>query len=210
MEHECKAILKDIGVPTTNCLVAQSEEEAIRISDAIGYPVVLKILSPEVIHKSDAGGVKLNLGKEEVREAYNELVARFEGYNIIGVAVQEMADPGLEVIVGVTRDATFGPVLMFGLGGVFVEVLHDVAFRVIPVTEEDTEEMIHEIKGYPLLEGYKGNGADTPSLKEILLKVSHLVTAYPAIKEVDLNPVFAYPRGSLVVDARMILEDEGG
>jgi acyl-CoA synthetase (NDP forming) len=205
LEHECKVILKHIGVPTTSCLVAQSEEEAIRMSDTIGYPVVLKILSPEVIHKSDAGGVKLDLGIGEVREAYNELLAAFRGRNIIGVSVQEMAEPGLEVIVGVTRDATFGPVLMFGLGGVFVEVLHDVAFRVIPVTEEDAEEMIQEIKGYPLLKGYRGNAADIPSLKQILLKASDLVTAYPAIKEVDLNPIFAYSKGSLVVDARMIL-----
>ncbi|HID87901.1 MAG TPA: acetyl-CoA synthetase [Anaerolineae bacterium] len=158
LEHESKAILKQIGVPTTSCLVAQSEEEAIRMSDAIGYPVVLKILSPEVIHKSDAGGVKLNVGKGEVGNAYKELVARFEGRHVIGVAVQEMARPGQEVIIGVTRDATFGPVLMFGLGGVFVEALRDVAFRVIPVTEEDAEEMIREIQGYPLLKGYRGQG----------------------------------------------------
>ncbi len=211
LEHECKAILRDIGVPTTNCLVAKSEEEAVSMSEAIGYPVVLKILSPEIIHKSDAGGVKLNLGREEVRGAYNELVARFKDRHVIGVSVQEMAKPGLEVIVGATRDATFGPVLMFGLGGVFVEVLKDVSFRVIPVTEGDAQEMMEEIRGYQLLQGYGqsayGQSADVASLRDILLKVSDLVTAYPAIKEVDLNPVFAYPDGSLVVDARMILEE---
>jgi acyl-CoA synthetase (NDP forming) len=207
LENECKAILRSIGVPTTNCLVAKSEEEALRMSKAIGYPVVLKILSPEVIHKSDAGGVKLNLGRGEVKRAYNELVARFKDRKVIGVSVQEMAKPGLEVTVGATRDAVFGPVLMFGLGGVFVEALKDVSFRVIPVTERDAQEMMEEIKGYKLLQGYRGCSADLASLREILLKVSGLVTTYPAIKEVDLNPVFAYPEGSLVVDARMILEE---
>jgi len=147
MEHECKAILRDIGVPTTTWLVAKSEEEAVAMSEAMGYPVALKILSPEIIHKSDAGGVKLKLGREEVRAAYNELVARFKGRHVVGVSVQEMAKPGLEVIVGATRDVTFGPVLMFGLGGVFVEVLKDVAFRVIPTTEGDAQEMMEEIKG---------------------------------------------------------------
>ena len=224
LEHECKAILRDIGVPTTNWLVAKSEEEAVSMSEAIGYPVVLKILSPEIIHKSDAGGVKLNLDKEGMRGAYNELVTRFKDCDVIGVSVQEMAKPGLEVIVGATRDATFGSVLMFGLGGVFVEVLKDVSFRVIPVTERDAQEMMEEIKGYQLLQGYRANQrisgsanqrigelggrgrpVDVASLRGILLKVSNLVTAYPAIKEVDLNPVFVYPQGSLVVDARMIL-----
>jgi acyl-CoA synthetase (NDP forming) len=208
LEHECKAILKNIGVPTTSCLVAKSAKEAVSMSEAIGYPVVLKILSPDIIHKSDAGGVKLNLGREEVRGAYNELVAKFKDRNVVGVSVQEMAEPGLEVIVGATRDATFGPVLMFGLGGVFVEVLKDVSFRVIPVTESDAQEMIEEIGGYQLLQGYRGQSADLASLRDILLKVSDLVMAYPAIKEVDLNPVFAYPKGSSVVDARMILEDD--
>ena len=213
LEHECKAILRSIGVPTTNCLVARSEEEALRMSEAIGYPVVLKILSPQVIHKSDAGGVvgaigqSPLLGREGVRRAYRELIARFEGYDVIGVTVQERAKPGLEVIVGATRDATFGPVLMFGLGGVFVEVLKDVSFRVIPVTERDAQEMMEEVKGYELLKGYRGQAADIASLRDILLKVSDLVMAHPLIKEVDLNPIFAYPEGSMVVDARMILEE---
>jgi acyl-CoA synthetase (NDP forming) len=205
LEHECKAILRSIGVPTTSCLVAKSAEETVSMSEAIGYPVVLKILSPEIIHKSDAGGVKLNLGRGEARGAYSELVAKFKDRNVVGVSVQEMAEPGLEVIVGATRDATFGPVLMFGLGGVFVEVLKDVSFRVIPVTQRDAQEMIKEIEGYQLLQGYRGQSADLASLRDILLKISELVTTYPAIKEVDLNPVFAYPKGSLVVDARMIL-----
>ena len=155
MEHECKAILRDIGVPTTTWLVAKSEEEAVAMSEAMGYPVALKILSPEIIHKSDAGGVKLNLGRGEVRAAYKELVAKFEDRHVVGVSVQEMAKPGLEVIVGATRDVTFGPVLMFGLGGVFVEALKDISFRIIPVTEGAAQEMMEEIKGYKLLlQGY--------------------------------------------------------
>ncbi|NYT01936.1 MAG: acyl-CoA synthetase [Methanosarcinales archaeon] len=209
MEHECKQVLEDMGITTTGSRAARSEEEAVEIFRSIGAPVVLKVLSPEVVHKSDAGGVKLNLkDSEEVREGYRAIMDSFKGRNIVGVSVQEMARPGIEVIVGVTRDPTFGPVLMFGLGGVFVEVLRDVAFRSIPLLENDAQDIIEEIRGYALLKGYRGIAGDVPALKDLLLRISRLVEDFPEIAEMDLNPVFLYSSGYMVVDARIILGEK--
>ena len=208
MEHECKDILEGFGVATTRCLLAESEQEAVAMSRKIGYPVVMKIASPGVIHKSDAGGVKLGLTNDRnVREAFRDITAAFKDRVRVGVSVQKMAEPGIEAIFGVTRDPAFGPVLMFGLGGVFVEVLKDVTFRVLPITARDAEEMIKEIKGYTLLKGHRGYRVDLSALKGLLLTISRLVDEYPEIKELDLNPVFLYPWGNLTVDARMFLEE---
>ncbi len=207
MEHECKEILIKEGISTTGNAMAQSAVEAVEISSKIGYPVVLKVLSPEVIHKSDLGGVKLNLkNAAEVQEAFLEIIKAFPDQKLAGVAVQKMYSPGLEAIIGVSSDPTFGPVLMFGLGGVFVEVLKDVSFRILPVTEADIEEMIKEIRGYELLRGYRGTAVDLSALKELMFKVSNLVMRYPNIKELDLNPVFLYPEGNITIDARIFLE----
>ncbi|VVB70405.1 Acetate--CoA ligase [ADP-forming] II [uncultured archaeon] len=206
MEHESKAVLESLGIITTGASVAGSEEEAARIFKSLSSPAALKILSPEVIHKSDLGGVKLNLQSEsDVREAYREIMASFAKKKITGVSVQKMAKPGQEVIVGVTMDATFGPMLMFGLGGVFVEALKDVSFRSIPINESDAEEMIDEIRGSAILKGYRGKHSDIESLKKLLLKISDFVNENPEITEMDLNPVFVYPDGYNVVDARIIL-----
>lgn len=208
MEHECKAILESLGISSTRAFVARSEEEAVEMSDSIGYPIVLKVLSPKVIHKSDAGGVRLDLkDAADVRRAYGEIAASFGDENLIGVAVQEMAPPGIEAIVGVTTDPTFGPVLIFGLGGVFVEILQDISLRSIPLSELDAEDMIEEIKGISLLKGYRGYSADIPALKRLLLQISDLVMKNPEIAEMDLNPVFLYPSGYKVVDARIIIGD---
>jgi len=206
MEHECKAALEGSGVPTTGSSLASSEEEAVAVSRSIGYPVVLKVISPEVVHKSDAGGVLLGLrSDDEVRDAYRQIKNSFKGKNVLGVSVQRMADPGIEAIVGVAWDPTFGPVLMFGLGGVFVEVLKDVSFRSVPISKFDAKDMIEEIKGYALLKGYRGKSADIPALESLLLKISDMVMENPEIMEMDLNPVFLYPDGYSVVDARIIL-----
>ena len=206
MEHECKELLLRRGIPTNSTFVAQSVDEAVELSDKIGYPVVLKVLSPEVVHKSDQGGVKLNLkNAAEVESAYKEIITAFADKKLIGVTVQEMVNPGLEAIVGVSRDPAFGPVLMFGLGGVFVEVLKDVSFKILPVTEADIEEMIKELRGYKLLQGHRGEAVDIPALKELLLKVSDMVMENPEISELDLNPVFLYPKGAMAVDARIFL-----
>ncbi len=206
MEHESKAILESWGVHTSGSSLARSEDEAVAIFQTLGTPAAMKVLSPQVIHKSDAGGVKLDLkDAAEVRRAYRQIAAAFEGQNVAGVSVQRMARPGIEAIIGVTQDATFGPMLMFGLGGVFVEVLKDVSFRSIPVSESDIESMIQEIKGYALLRGYRGHAADIPALKQLLLKISDFVMKNSSVSEMDLNPVFLYPDGYEVVDSRIIL-----
>lgn len=208
MEHESKAVLESLGISTTGGVLARSEEEAVDAAKSIGGPVVLKVMSPQVVHKSDAGGVALDLkGPGEVRAAYREMMEAFAEKEIAGVAVQEMARPGTEAIVGVARDPTFGPILMFGLGGIFVEILQDVSLRSIPITENDADEMIRGIKGRVLLEGYRGRSADIPALKRLLLRISDLVVEHPEIAEMDLNPVFLYPDGYTVVDARIILGD---
>jgi acyl-CoA synthetase (NDP forming) len=209
MEHESKAALERLGIRTTGSKLARSEQEAVNIFRSIGGPVVLKVLSPQVVHKSDLGGVRLNLKTEdEVRRAYQEMADSFRGVAVAGVSVQEMAPPGIEVIVGVAQDPTFGPVLMFGLGGVFVEVLKDVSFRSIPITKADAQEMINELKGSKLLEGYRGHSADLSALQRLLLQISQMVEHYPQISEMDLNPVFLYPQGCTVADARIILGEK--
>jgi len=206
MEHECKEMLENLGIATTGYLVAGSEDEAVEMSRSIGYPVVLKVVSPDIVHKTDAGGVKLNLkNDDDVRAAYGEMMQTFRYQHVIGISVQKMAEPGLEAIIGVTRDPNFGHVIMFGLGGIFVEVLKDVTFRILPVTREDVEAMIGEIKGHRLLTGYRGQQVDREALINLILKISDLVTLFPEIRELDLNPVFLYPEDNIVVDARMFI-----
>lgn len=206
MEHESKAILEELGISTTGSVVARTEEEAVEIFKSLASPVALKVLSPDVVHKSDAGGVKLHLNEEnDVRRAYRDIVSSFGGKLVEGISVQKMAPPGIEAIVGVANDSTFGPVLMFGLGGIFVEVLKDVSFRSIPITRSDAQEMIEEIRGYSLLKGSRGHFADIEALKDLLMRISDFVDSEPRIWEMDLNPVFLYPHGCTVVDARIIL-----
>jgi len=213
-EIEAKQVFKSIGINTIETRLASTLKEATAICDDIGFPAVLKIASPDITHKSDAGGVKVGLNnKAEVRKAYGEIMAsarqKYPTARIEGVAVQNMARPGIEIIIGMFKDSQFGPVIMFGLGGIFVEVLKDVSFRLIPIVARDAEEMIKEIKGYALLQGYRGQEpAHIPSLVDILLKVSDLVEQTPDIKEIDLNPVFAYKDSALAVDARIVLEEK--
>ncbi|MDY6964529.1 MAG: acetate--CoA ligase family protein [Halobacteriota archaeon] len=211
MEHESKELLEKAGIPTTGCEVAKSQDEAVELAKKIGFPVALKVLSPEIVHKSDIGGVKLGIEDEgDVKESYDELIANAKkvSENITGIGVQKMADPGVEIIVGMTKDPQFGPALMFGLGGVFVEILKDVSFRIVPIEERDADEMIKEIKGYPVLEGYRGSPpASVDKIKDLLLNMSKFVSDHPEIDEIDLNPVFAYPNGLVVADARVIVEE---
>ncbi len=208
MEHESKRLLESAGIRTTGTLVASSEDEAAEMGRRIGYPVVLKIVSPDVVHKTDSGGVKLNLNDDAaLRDAYRDITARFADRNVVGVSVQTMAPPGIEAIIGVTRDESFGPVLMFGLGGIFAEVLKDVTFRVLPINEDAAAEMIEEVKAYSILKGYRGQRVDIPALKALLVKVSDMAIAYPEIRELDLNPVILYPDGYLAVDARIFVDD---
>jgi len=211
-EIESKRFLEEAGIPVVEAKLARTKKEAVSLSKEMGFPVVLKVISPDVIHKSDSGGVKLGLNNiTQVGSAYSEIVSAVKQHypkaKIQGISVQKMARAGVEIIIGMTKDAQFGPVLMFGLGGVLVEVLKDVSFRIVPLTKRDAREMIKEIKGYPILEGYRGQeAADIPFLEELIVKVSDFVNKNPGIKELDLNPVFAYKDGAVAVDARIILE----
>jgi len=199
------------GIDVVETKLATSKEEAISISRQMGFPVALKIASPDVVHKTDAGGVQLGLNSEqEVDKAYEDIMkaikAAYPEANIQGVSVQKMARTGVEVIIGMSKDAQFGPVIMFGLGGILVEILKDVSFRIVPLTPRDAREMIKEIKGYPLLEGYRGQEAvDVANLEKLILKVSEFAEKYPEVDELDLNPIFAYSDGAVAVDARVIL-----
>jgi acyl-CoA synthetase (NDP forming) len=213
-EVEAKELLKQADISVVDTRLAASKDEAVSISQELGFPVVLKIASSDVVHKTDAGGVKLNLETvEQVGQAYDDIMTdikkAYPQAKVQGVSVQNMARPGVEVIVGMSKDAQFGPVLMFGLGGILVEILKDVSFRIVPLVKRDAAEMIREIKGYPLLEGYRGSEpVDVANLEDMILKVSDFVETHPEIKELDLNPIFAYKDGAVAVDARVVLEDE--
>ena len=211
-EIEAKEWLKAAKIPVVETRLATSKTEAMEIAKKIGFPVVMKIVSPDVVHKSDAGGVKLKIENvTQAGKAYGEILASIKKHypkaKITGVSVQKMAKQGVEVIIGMTKDAQFGPVIMFGLGGILVEVLKDVSFRIVPLEKRDAAEMITEIKGFPILKGYRGQEpANIPYLEDLIVKVSEFVDKNPEIKELDLNPVFAYKDGALAVDARIILE----
>jgi acyl-CoA synthetase (NDP forming) len=210
-EIEAKQILKEAGINCTDTRLAVDKAQAVALSEEIGYPVVLKISSVDITHKSDAGGVKVNLqSREEVEKAYDEIMtscrAACPDADIEGVAVQGMARIGTEIIMGMIKDPSFGPVVMFGLGGVLVEVLKDVSFRIVPIEKKDAAEMVEEIQGKKLLEGYRGQDpVDIPYLREVLVKLSDFVDRTPGIEEIDMNPVFGYTEGAAVVDARIIL-----
>lgn len=212
LENEAKSVCMEYGIPVTKFKLAKSEVEAVKAAEEIGYPIVLKVVSPDIVHKSDVGGVILNLkNSRDVQSAYKQILknvkVKKEEAKILGVLVQEMAPPSTEVIVGAIKDPQFGHALMFGLGGVFVEVLRDVTFRIIPVTEAEAREMITEVKAYPLLKGYRNMPpADIDAIVHILLNTSRLVMENPKIKELDLNPIIVYKKGAKTVDARIILE----
>lgn len=211
-EVEAKNLVQKAGIPVVETVLARSKTEAEAAARRLGFPVVLKVVSPEVVHKSDAGGVRLNVNSaDQVRGAFDEIMASVRanqpGANLIGVSVQKMARAGVEVIIGMSTDPDFGPVLMFGLGGVLVELLKDVSFRIAPITRQDATEMIREIKGYALLKGYRGaDPVDLIALEDMLLKVSQFVDQNPAVNEMDLNPIFAYRDGAMAVDARVAME----
>jgi len=210
-EIESKQILEEAGIACTETQLARTRAEAVSLSESFGYPVVLKISSRDITHKSDAGGVKVDLkNKAEVETAYDDIMQsarqKFPQARIEGISVQRMASKGIEVIMGMTRDPNFGPVLMFGLGGILVEVLRDVAFGIVPLENKDAAEMIDEIKGKKLLEGYRGqDSADKSCLESMLLRLSAFVDGKREIAEIDMNPVFARSDGAVVVDARIIL-----
>jgi acetate---CoA ligase (ADP-forming) subunit beta len=217
-EVEAKQLLSAAGVPVAETRLATTADEAVSAADAIGYPVVMKIVSPEIAHKSDIGGVVLGVedaaGVSAIFAQISDAVASAApDADIDGIAVQAMVPQGTEVIVGGTTDPQFGPVMMFGLGGVFVEILEDVSFRIVPLEQRDAHDLIREIKGFPLLDGARGQEkADVAALEQLVLKVSEVMNSNPDIAELDLNPVFAYVDGAVAVDAHIVLAEapEGG
>jgi acyl-CoA synthetase (NDP forming) len=210
-EVESKELLAATGIKTVPARLARSAAEAAAIATELGFPVAVKVMSEDIPHKSDVGGVRLGLeSADQVAEAFSAVTnaarERHPAAEIAGVSVQRMAEPGLEVIVGVSEDPQFGPVIMFGLGGVFVELLRDVSFRLVPLERRDAVEMIDEIRGSALLDGYRGTPAANRSrLVEFLLAVSNFIESHPQVMELDLNPVFAYPDDAVAVDARVVL-----
>lgn len=218
MEHEAYDILEAYGFPVVEYSLASNEAKAVRAAEQIGFPVVLKIASPDVIHKFDFGGVVLDIGdKTGVRRAYREILTRVRKKNpaaeIIGVVVEQMAAKGKEVILGMNRDPQFGPILMFGLGGIYVEALEDVSFRLAPIRERTAEMMISRTKTHKLLKGFRGEPAyDISAIAECLKRLSQLVTEMEEIKEMDINPlvVFENGRGCAAIDARIILKGQAG
>jgi acyl-CoA synthetase (NDP forming) len=208
------AYLKQAALPVTPFAAAANEDEAVAAARDIGFPVAVKINSPDVTHKTDVGGVVLNVADEAgVRAAFRKLAAveTAAGFRAGGALICGMAAPGVEVIVGVTRDLQFGHAVMFGMGGTMVEVLKDVSFRIVPFSEMDAAEMIAEVRGARILAGVRGaKPADVAALKKLLVQVSELVTQNPQIEELDLNPIFVSPRGVQIADARIVLASAGG
>lgn len=210
-EVESKELLAGAGVAVTPTRLATTVDEAVKIAEEVGYPVVLKIMSGDISHKSDVGGVELGLDSADaVRAAHARIMAAVKAAapsaKVDGVSVQTMAPQGTEVIIGMTTDPQFGPVMMFGLGGIMVEVLKDVAFRIVPLEPRDAKQIVREIKGFPVLEGVRGRpGADVAALEKMVLQISEFAATHPEVAEIDLNPVFAYPNGALGVDARVVL-----
>lgn len=203
------AFLKQAALPVTPFAAATNEDEAVAAARDIGFPVAVKINSPDVTHKTDVGGVVLNVSDEAgVRAAFRRLAAveTAAGFRAGGALVCGMAAAGVEVIIGVTRDLQFGHAVMFGMGGTMVEVLKDVSFRIVPFSELDAAEMIGEVRGARILDGVRGaKPADVAALKKLLVQVSELVTRNPEIEELDLNPIFVSPRGAQIADARIVL-----
>ncbi len=213
-DSEARAVLEAYGIPLPKSGVAATAEDAVTMAEEMGYPVVMKIASPDILHKSDIGGIKLNItSATEVRDAFDLLVYRARRFmpdaTIWGCQVQQMVKGGREVIIGVSRDPQFGPLIMFGLGGIYVEVLKDVTFRVAPIDRRQATEMLDEIRSHRLLRGVRGEKpSDRPAIVETLLRISQLVTDFPEIVELDINPlmVFEQGRGVLGIDMRLALK----
>jgi acetyltransferase len=216
-EIESKKIFRAYGLPVVKTELSTTEDEAVELAEEIGYPVVLKIVSPDILHKSDAGGVKVNLKDEEsVRGAYNEILKNAKAYkaeaDVHGIVVQRMAPWATETIIGSVSDPTFGASVMFGLGGIFVEVMKDVTFRVSPISEKQAASMLDEIRGAPILDGVRGEAPrDKTALAKVLAQYAFMVTDLEdEISESDANPVLVYEEGEgvIVVDARIILKEK--
>jgi acetyltransferase len=212
-EIEAREVIEAYGMRLPRSRLAQTPDEAVAIANEFGYPVVLKISSPDILHKSDIGGVRVGLhDATAVRDAFELIEYRARKYlpsaRIWGILVQEMVRKGREILVGMTRDPQFGPLIAVGMGGIYVEVLKDVAFRLAPLSVEEVQEQIRSIRAYPLLRGVRGEPpADIAAIEETILRVSQMVTDFPEIVEMDINPLVVHHEGegAIVLDARIIL-----
>jgi acetyltransferase len=212
LETEAKKLLELHGAPVSMNILAKTPDEAVDIWKKLECDVALKIVSPDILHKSDIGGVKVKLNSEKkIQNGFNEIIQNannsFPKADIRGVLVTPMANPGIEVIVGTKIDDQFGPIIMYGLGGIMVEILKDVVFRVLPITRNGAKRMIEETKSFPILNGVRGTDAyDKKALIKLLMLCSEIVEAYPEIVEMDLNPVIIHKKGISLVDARILLK----
>lgn len=211
LEHEAKLICIEHGISTPKFFLTKNLDEALNCGAILGYPLVMKVVSPNIIHKSDVGGVEINIKNEsELYSAYQKIlknvIERVPNAKIFGILIEEMVPDGVEVALGMVRDRSFGPVIMFGLGGIFIEALKDVSFRVAPLSSIDAEEMINEIKGRKILNGFRSKPpVDINTLKNTILTLSELSIIYPEFFQIDLNPVIIRGKDLRVVDARIIL-----
>ena len=211
---ESFGILKAYGISAVKTAFAKTEEEAFKAAEEIGYPLVMKVVSPQISHKSDVGGIRLSIQSgDEVKAVFREMMENIPekrpDASLEGVQLQQMLSGGKEVIIGMIRDPTFGPMLMFGLGGVYVEILKDVQFAIAPVNEDEAGEMVTGIKTYPLLAGARGaKPSDIDALVDTILKVSRLVCDFPEIEEFEINPMMVLEegKGAFAVDMRLTLK----
>jgi acetyl-CoA synthetase (ADP-forming) len=211
LEREAKAVCRLYGIWTPNSELAHDRNEAVKIAERIGYPVVMKISSVDILHKSDAGGVVVGLNSlSSVLDAYDKIIKNAlqfrPGASIDGVLIEQQVPKGVEVIVGAKKDPQFGHVVIVGLGGVSVELFSDFSSRIVPFSRREAVKMIHEMKAYRLLAGWRGTKPkDTEALAGIIMAVANLVTEHPEIEEIDLNPVMIYEKGAIAVDSRISL-----
>ena len=217
MEHESKDLISIYDIPVGEYKLVKTKNEAIEFANKIGYPVVAKLMSPDILHKTDAKVIKLDIkSDDELSHTYEEILTNGKSFkpdaSIVGVNIQKMVKGGIaEIIIGAIRDKNFGPVLMFGFGGIFVEIFKDVSYRICPINKEEAERMIRSIKAFPLLNGYRGQKkGDIDQLTDVMLKCCTLLSENPQIYEFDLNPVIVFEtgKGIMVVDARIILKEE--
>jgi acyl-CoA synthetase (NDP forming) len=215
--EQTRSVLSAMKLPLVAGRMAGNADEAVLAAEQLGFPVAVKLASRRLVHKTEVGGVSLNLGDATaVRKAVGDIRARLQSLGQLdagdGVLVQSMVSGGAEVMVGVTQDPLFGPLIAFGLGGIHVEILADVCLRITPLTDKDAAEMIRSIRGFRLLQGYRGHPpADLEALQDVLLRVSRLVEEVPEVQELDLNPIFALPpgQGCQIGDARIFVRGGG-
>ena len=209
LEHEAKEVMKEIGVLIPEGQVVKTKEDAIKVSKELGFPLVMKLMSPQVLHKTDAKAVVVGIkNEEEVEDTFQDFMERFSDVTVEGVLIEKMVNKGVQIIIGTQTDSTFGPVILIGLGGVLVEILKDVVFRLCPTTKERALDAINSIKSKKLMEGFRDlPPVDKEKLAELMVKISNLAWEYKDyIAEMDLNPVIANNEGIWTVDARIILK----